>query len=140
MTSTRHPVRERGTVVRLLDLSTYEAEALEFGNAHRDDAKDPWTQARVDQAPMALGVDLKGTAYLIGTEGVGWPLGDDNEFAVYLSTETSFQMVPTVAFTLTREQVLDALGDEVDLADHVRVFGGRLEDNFNVWHATLNAS
>jgi hypothetical protein len=137
-TTSRHPTRARGANVRLLDLSQYEHEALEFANAHRDDDQPPYTKATVEQAPLAVGFSPNGTAYLIGVEGVGWPLDDDGEeFDVYVSTDTSFSIFPTVAFTLTREQINDALGDEVDLADHVRVFGARLEANFRLWFDTL---
>lgn len=137
--SSRHPARQRGVTVRVLNLSTYEAEALRTANDNLPEGDEPHTKAEVAQAPMALATAPDGTEYLLGVEGVGWPVTDeDNEFDVFLSKETSFSMFPSMVLSLSREQLHDALGDEVDLADHVRTFGARLDDNHAMWFGILS--
>lgn len=58
----------------------------------------------------AIGVDPDGQTYLICTEGVGHPIG---------------------------EETFELVGPMVDLADWVRTFGSRLEVNFRLWAHTL---
>ena len=48
-------------------------------------------------------------------------------------------MLPTVVVPLSPAEVRALMSEEqVDLADHVRKFGDRLENNFSIWHHKLN--
>jgi hypothetical protein len=122
--------------VTLLDLTKQMAAALaKYQEAHPD---SDVTKAESEKG-WALATAPDGTDYLVCEEGVGYPLHDtDNTFDVWFSSEHSFQMLPAMTLTLTADEVKAlATGEVVDLADHVRVFGGRLEDNFWLWHSTL---
>lgn len=135
--------RPRGATGRVLDFTKHEADALAYANEHRDPTTEPYTHARVDQPPYVLAVAADGSEWLIGEEGVGWALvEEDNEFGVFLSRRTadgtSFSMFPQVQVSLTRDEVLASATDEyVDLADHIRVFGQRLDDNHRTWFHRL---
>lgn len=140
MTATRQAdrknARTRGVTVTPLDFTAHEAEALAYANEHQPDKG--WTEAKVYAQPWALATDPSGKAWLVSVEGTGEELGSDNTFDVHCSTPTSFAMFPTLQLSLTGIDVRAcATGEPVDLADHIRVFGARLESNFRLWHSIL---
>lgn len=128
--------RATGVTVTPLDLTADYAAALQ--KYLEANPESDMTEANSDQE-MALAVAADGTEYLLGTEGVGWPLTDTgNEVDVWMAGEHSFQLTPAMVLTLTKDEVHErATGDPVDLADFVRKFGARLEQNFWLWHDAL---
>lgn len=132
--------RTKGVTVTLLDLSKQEADALAFYQQGHPDDTD-MTEAHTEKG-WALAVAPNGDEWLVCEEGVAFLVQPEgNTFEVWMSGDHSFQMFPAVQFTLTRDEVHEhATGATVDLADHVRVFGGRLEDNFWSLHRTLTES
>lgn len=71
--------------------------------------------------------------YVICSEGVGWKVTADEPLIVDTLLGTH---------VMTVDEVREAAehGTDVDLADHVRTFGSRLESNFWGWHARLNSA
>jgi hypothetical protein len=134
--NTRFTNRATGILVTPLDLTADMDEALTAYKAANPDTE--MTEARTEDG-WALACTPDGTEYLVCSEGVGYPLAPANDFDVWLSSEHSFQVTPAMSLQLTAEEVHErATGEPVDLADHIRVFGQRLEDNFWLWHNTLS--
>ena len=79
--------------------------------------------------PMAV-VQTKGGIATICSEGVGWMENQFGELTiqVYRDGFITYLEVPTVF-------VVGALanGTEVELADFIRTFGARLDNNFHIW-------
>jgi hypothetical protein len=79
-----------------------------------------------------------GKTYAINTEGVGSEVTEEKPFE--LALYAGLAMFPFATLQFTPERLAKApKGEEVDLADFVRVFGDRLEVNFGIWHRTLSA-
>lgn len=97
--------RTRGITVRTLDMSD-AAERPVYG--------------------YALGRGNDGKTYVICTEGVGWEVTPDRP--LFVDTWSG-------GYDMPLSEVVDraAHGEDVDLADHVRTFGSRLESNFHMW-------
>lgn len=135
--NTRHATRPHGATAVVLDLSDHLAQALAY--AQENQPEEGWTKASFHGGPYALATAKDGTEYLIDTEGVGFPLDDQPvQFDVFLSTETSFSMFPSVVSSMTREEIhAAATGETVDLADHIRTFGARLDRNHHLWYDLL---
>lgn len=72
---------------------------------------------------------------VICTEGVGWVADDYNAIEI-----TVFGFFGNNSrFFIYEDRIPEMFtGEEIDLADHVRTFGDRLESNFSLWagHAT----
>ena len=67
----------------------------------------------------------------ICTEGVGW-WADNESGKYYLPFHSNFRM-DVVEVTL--DELLSCLSDTLtDLAQHIRMFGDRLENNFHLWY------
>lgn len=97
--------RTRGITVRTLDLTGM-------------------TAAPVYEYAMATGPD--GTVYVICSEGVGWQVTPDRPLIV----DTWSGEVTVI---LDDVRTAAAAGTDVDLADHVRTFGSRLDSNHAMW-------
>ena len=124
-------------MLTLLDLTEQTAAALEFSQAGGKD----WTEMDPHNAPLAI-AERGDRLYVIGSEGVGYEVTEESplEINFHGRKESSFSMFPVVAATLSPAEVRDLpTGEQVDLADHIRTFGGRLEDNFRLWYRTLTA-
>lgn len=107
--------RERGTVVRTFDASPEHAGTSTFGPSY--------TYA------YAMGPD--GTEYVVCSEGVGWVVDDSHPLVV-----DTFSGGYSLPLDTVRDRAI--AGTDVDLADHVRTFGSRLESNFWSWHYRIN--
>lgn len=84
------------------------------------------------QAPFygyALAVSA-GKVYVICTEGVGWEVTSDRPLFVD-------SMAGGYELPLAAVMAAASLGKTVDLADHIRTFGSRLDSNHYQWHARL---
>lgn len=72
---------------------------------------------------------------IVCTEGVGWEADDFGRISVPIRNNGfSYQRVDIYAKVLWDLRT----GEQVDLADHVRTFGDRLETNFSIWYHRFN--
>jgi hypothetical protein len=129
--------RPRGITLRLLDFSAFTAEITA--------AQTEYDTLKIDYQ-YAVGTDSQGRTYAICTEGVGSEITDEDGLIVdwhgSRKTETGWSgsLFPTARYSFDLAEVTEReTGETVDLADFVRVFGGRLEDNFRLWFHTLSA-
>ena len=67
---------------------------------------------------------------VVCTEGVGWECEEYGLVTVPMQTPMGASAHVKLSGTLIAKFLTD---EEVDLADWVRVFGDRLETNFNIW-------
>lgn len=68
---------------------------------------------------------------LICTEGVGYT--PDEYRVIEMHFHSGFHVYRIHLYNGRVEDFIDLDGPTVDLADHVRVFGDRLESNFSLW-------
>lgn len=125
--------RTRGVKLRLLDLSIPKAQIADLPDTHGKDVQVGFEPYAVAEADDQL--------YVICHEGVGWKVDDDHPLRVelYVSEPDHIAIVPSYVAKLTPAEVRAFTTDEeVDLADHVRKFGARLEGNFWTWHRQLS--
>jgi len=131
--------RAHGVVtLTLLDLDALSTQALEAWRRERPDTN--YIRMEPGFAPYAA-TEHDGTLYVICNEGVGWEVTDTNPLPLdlYGRAEHSFSMAPNMRATLSPDEVRSLMtGDTVDLADHVRRFGDRLEVNFETWLGRLS--
>lgn len=147
-----HDERTRGVILKVLDMSALEAQALEFRQKTHPDCYE----ARIYGGKTAV-IENRGVLWTICTEGVGYPISGDDKFEAQFhgsyhvreesqmedllgrnvpgpikSGSHTFDMMPFGSVELTKDELLDnyPVVEEVDLADFVRTFGNRLEDNF----------
>lgn len=141
--------RTRGTMLRRIDPVKAGELACPKVNAWlKERGSDEVIDAATPDEPYAVS-DTPNGLYLIDTEGVGWQVTDEKPLrALGFNTRwtdksgqshQSFTGGTLEGVALTPEEVRSILSDEeVDLADHVRVFGDRLEVNFSIWHSRIN--
>ena len=133
--------RARGVTLRLLDLSGIQEVALERYNQHLAiDGKEPADRMSVGSEPYAV-AEKDGKMYVVCEEGVGWEITDEQplEIDLYSHRGNSFGIFPVMSASLKPEDVRGRTTDtEVDLADHIRTFGARLESNFASWYGVLS--
>lgn len=130
--SGRFADRDRGVKLRTLDLSVVQAQA-------NDLADGEGKEAHIGFTPYAM-AERAGRLFVICNEGVGWEVTDDKPLRLdlYLQSPGRIAIVPSYVAKLSPDEVRSmATGPEVDLADHVRTFGDRLESNFWTWHHRL---
>jgi hypothetical protein len=140
----RSEERKRGVTVKTLDMTPLYERIAE---GVRDKIK-PDVTAVTTPYNWALATDRYGRSYLVCDEGVYWPIGNDDEvrpsgtfgptdFDVFDATERysasgnrtmSIMALATVKLSLSDVEPL--VSGEDDLADFVRTFGARLEQNF----------
>lgn len=128
--------RPRGITLRLLDFSAFTAEITA--------AQTEYDTLKIDYQ-YAVGTDSQGRTWAICSEGVGSEVTDKGGLIVdwrgERKTETgySFSMFPTARYEFDLADVAERTTEEtVDLADFVRAFGARLEQNFWLWFETLS--
>lgn len=119
--------RITGRMIRLLDseklrklvMTTLEADGL------------PTEGVEVER--IAVVRTKNGKVATLCSEGVGWETNSDGTLPVIVWSGWSMDYV-----YLPESYIVSCVSDEVvDLAEFVRVFGGRLENNFHIW---LNAT
>lgn len=119
------PDRPRGVVLRVLDtdaICTAVAEQLDNGSEYE-----------VAFAPYAVAQTVNGMMFVICREGVGWQVSCTQplQLDLYAKVTNAISVLPSFAVNLTPAQIdLHTTEVEIDLADLIRTFGGRLEDNF----------
>ena len=63
-------------------------------------------------------------------EGVGWFKNDDGKYLV-----SGWVGYNDIVYRITEKELLSCLSSEqVDLAEFINSFGGRLESNFDIWY------
>lgn len=133
------PERTRGIVLDILDLSMVEDDAL--AKAKQDRPEDGLVALKAGFGPYAVADTARGM-FVICNEGVGWEVSDEKPLRVELFGEYDgkFDAMASEVVELTPAQVraFTSTTDRIDLADLIRVFGDRLERNFNLWHATIS--
>lgn len=126
-----HVTRPTGVKLRLLNVDKVT-----------EDVKEEHGAFETGFGPYAV-AEHGGTLYVLNTEGVGWVVTDEDplQLDLYKKTEGRISIFPSLRATLTPAEVRELVTDtEVDLADHVRRFGARLEDNFWLWFRRLSAA
>ena len=112
--------RPRGVMLHKIDPKRVKNAEWEF---------DPWSNGNVFD--YAIGVLPNGDLLVVHTEGVHWIVSKDGTHsfnAGYVRDEYEIRY--------TRDELLDILDlPMVDLADHIRTFGDRLEVNFFLAHS-----
>jgi hypothetical protein len=127
--------RERGAVLRLLDFSRVEAQALEVARKERtEEAGKVPVGLDASFGPWAAGHLADGTVVVVCSEGVGYEVTDESPFSLSLYARYDgggIGIVPLMEAVMKPDDLQEYLTDEtIDLADLVRTFGQRLEDNF----------
>lgn len=127
--SARFAERTRGVTLRTLDPTSTLAAVPVGEDETASTAFDPW-------AVIEHGDHLD----VINGEGVGWEVTVENPLPlpIYVSRPGFIAVVPRYEAVLDPDEVRElANGEEIDLADLVRVHNARLEDNFWIWHRHL---
>lgn len=151
--------RARGVMIQVLDLSALAADALEFRQKTHPDCYE----ARIYGGKFALGKAKTGHLWAICTEGVGYIVSKEDPMEIqfhgsyHVRKESTMEdllgrnvpgeidpsrhtmdFMPFGSVLLTVDELKAyPILEEVDLADHVRSFGNRLEDNFWGMHQAL---
>lgn len=122
MSQDRYSTRTFGTIVHLLD----QDKATKF---IKDRFQDPEADIKADRMVVVNGE--KGLATVID-EGVGWFADKDGGIPInYWGKYGSGGYID-----VTADELKTLISDEtIDLADHVRVFGDRLETNLYIWQS-----
>jgi len=116
----RYSLRTKGTIVHVLDVEKATAFIKEkFDNP----------DANITAERMAIVNGKNGVATVID-EGVGWFADKNGKLPInYWGINGSGGYLD-----ITPEELMPLISDEtIDLADHVRIFGDRLETNLNIW-------
>ena len=114
----RYEQRPKGRLIRLLDQEKVQAFL---------ETKFPDLPVRVDKYAMLVGKD---GAAIVGTEGVGYFADENNCYPIHFTLDWGYQYVD-----VSGEDMCGLLSNEtIDLADLIRVFGDRLENNFAIWY------
>ena len=139
----------RGVMLDLVDLTPVEDAATEWAHAHDDDRINDYDRLEVGHNPWAILTDADGGHWLVCNEGVAYKFRADecdqtDRPHVHLDLygrgtrsgdAESISIMPTAGATVTLNDALDyRTGEQIDLADLVRVFGSRLEDNVRSLH------
>lgn len=128
--------RPHGVTVELIDLQQHEVYATDA--ARSEGMIGEAQRLQFAYGPYALMRCTDGDVWLVCSEGVGWPVDGEVKVDLYSHTEddesrmVSFSAYPTVTIALSLHDLQNSVtGETADLADHVRVFGDRLDRN--VW-------
>jgi len=131
--------RKRGVAVHLVDMGPLEQEATDWVKAKRLDLIDKGlNRLKVGFSPWGIFEDADGVTILVCNEGVGYHVLEEEPPHIGLYAEynqdpevKTISMFPLFGAPVTREYVWGNLtGERADLADHIRSFGARLEENF----------
>jgi hypothetical protein len=106
---------------------------LQYGVDSTDNVEECWDDLAISRDPNAKQTWYDRDTVLICSEGVGWYCNDQGLILVPMGNDGGIYVSGTVLQRLKT-------GKQVDLADHVRTFGARLENNFDLWHSRLTAS
>jgi hypothetical protein len=85
--------------------------------------------------------EARDQAHVICSEGVGWNVtAQPLRLPIYVASPGFMALAPQFEIELTANEVRECARPDklVDLADLIRRFGSRLEDNFWLWHRRLS--
>jgi hypothetical protein len=128
-------------MVRLLPSDAVERVAMNVLAAMHDiPVSDLHNTRLMSDLVFAQVTDAKCEGYgpefaVVCTEGVGWQSGDDERILVPMQAGFGWTFTVPVSVNVLRRLAEGA--EVVDLADHVRRFGDRLECNWGLWHESL---
>lgn len=145
-----------GIVVTRLDISDLQEDALEYfkekaqkqvqaveDDLFDEDAMMPHAKNWDEVERMTAGFPLAAVEtdegiFVIDSDGVGpdHPIseGDPLPIDFFPKGDGWFATVPALQMTIDEEEVREIMtGEEMDLADHIRVHGSRLEVNLSNW-------
>jgi hypothetical protein len=134
--------RARGLMLTTLDFTDVMSKTSDSIRA----AKAALEVEDVDQLIVSFGfgpyamAEADGKLYVVCHEGVGWEITDEDplHLGVYVNKPGYLAIAPEYMVHLAPEEVRAcATTEQIDLADLVRRFGARLEQNFWLWHHTL---
>jgi hypothetical protein len=135
--------RTRGITIQTLDLTPIYEQIAEKIREFKPDV-----DAVKSSYNWALATDRHGRRLLVCDEGVYWGIGTNADvrpagafgpapFDIYDATERRneegnllMSIMPLAEVNLALEDVEPLVSGEVDLADFIRTFGARLEQNF----------
>lgn len=134
-TNERH-ARKHGAVGVLLDSDAIKAYVHTTLTEHDCDADSPVNCGSVDVGDQLLLTSPIGEVAVIGTEGVGEAVAvDAAEVPIWVAIGWSYELVKVPATVVQR-----ALTHEgADVADFVRLFGDRLDNNAFIWRRFVGA-
>ena len=134
----RHPERKSEIEVNVLDVSEVEEAAKNQLEQKRDDV----LEASVDHTWGY--VETPDGIYILNDEGVGWEFDGPIDIPIRGTYDLgegkrSFDFVPSSHFVIETEKTLKSfpVSRKENLATFIRVFGSRLESNFNEWNRVL---
>lgn len=132
--------RPRGVTLTLLDLDLLIESAQE--KLIEDGIANP--RVRLGHVPYAA-AEHDGQLYVVCHEGVGWPVGPNDPLTIPIygsdGDSRNIPLFPRWEVELDEREVRERMtAGEVDLADLVRTFGQRLEDNFAAWYRRLGGA
>ena len=128
--------RVRGCMVHTIDMKALETHALEVLAAMYGTGPKALSSYRLCEDQLVIGyTDAdpdQGTAWILVSEGVGWPEDENGRVTVYLTRSPMGGQGTPVPIPM---QVLRAyINGTFDLADYIRAFGDRLENNFSIFY------
>ena len=130
--------RTRGVIVQEIDLTSVKSQLL----THFQE-KDPTITAVNISYRWATTTDPQGRDYLICDEGIGAVFSDDDpcEIEVHVDRDArSMSLMPEGIIRFTPTLLADLPRAEIDLADFIRTFGARLEQNFAEHYGILTGT
>lgn len=124
----RYGEREKGNIVYILDKDK-TVDAIRAGLIARGESAD----VEFEFEPLAF-VKTQNSFATICEEGVGWEVNADGELPVTFWRRNFYNDYIDLPLNVVRGCVSEKT---VDLADFVRVFGARLENNFHIWRNAI---
>lgn len=112
--------------------------AMQFGKSYEDSRADGWKVdgplafARVTPKEDKYGYTPKTDYAVICTEGVGWRRKSDQRINIPLRNGFTGSNDVDISALLLMELACEH-GETVDLAEHIREFGDRLQSNWSLW-------
>jgi hypothetical protein len=133
--------RVRGVTLRIIDLhglvENAGTEIREKMLLNGQEVPDGF-EIRPGFEPWAY-TEHDGRHFVICNEGVGYEVSMDEpwEVPLYSRRKGFVSILPSWTVPLTPGEIAPMAGEEIDLADLIRSFGARLEQNFWIWFREL---
>ena len=124
--------------VEILDIERLGKEAFEW-YSENGKTEDDGVIACETSFPIGV-VRTHSGVYALCSEGVGSrvPVSEESplEIEFYKKFEGGISLYPSMKHTMSDKKIVEYLtGEKKNLADFIRVFGARLEDNYSSWRS-----